>query len=82
LAKKTFAIYRSGILFQIPGPEQIAIHTLIVADCRRTGIESLKARKDWAQAPISIDVLATGWPDDLPTPMQRPCRAIPNGGKV
>ena len=59
------ALYRSGILVQIPRPERYAIHKLIVADRRKTGTNSLKARKDRAQADFLIEVLAEDRPDEL-----------------
>ncbi|MFT5356173.1 MAG: hypothetical protein ACI9KE_003396 [Polyangiales bacterium] len=43
------AIYRSGVLVQIPGPERYAIHKLIVAQ-RRDGSAAAKAQKDLDQA--------------------------------
>lgn len=62
---KAVALYRSGVLVQIPRPERYAIHKLIVATRRSTGIDSLKARKDRAQAAFLIDVLAQDRPDEL-----------------
>ncbi|MCF4098501.1 nucleotidyltransferase family protein [Maritalea mediterranea] len=59
------ALYRSGILVQIPRPERFAIHKLIVADRRREGDGNLKAAKDREQAAFLIDVLAEDRPDDL-----------------
>ncbi len=44
------AIYRSGILVQVPRPEKFAVHKLIVADRRRGGASQLKASKDREQA--------------------------------
>lgn len=58
------ALYRSGVLVQIPRPERYAVHKLIVADRRRGG-ERLKAAKDRAQARTLIEVLAEDRPDDL-----------------
>jgi len=58
------ALYRSGVLVQIPRPERFAIHKLIVAD-RRPGAEQLKARKDRAQAAYLVSVLAEDRPDEL-----------------
>lgn len=40
------ALYRSGVLVQVPRPERFAIHKLIVADRRYGGAEQAKARKD------------------------------------
>ena len=59
------ALYRSGVLVQIPRPERFAIHKLIVADRRRGGPEQAKARKDRGQAAFLIAVLAEDRPDDL-----------------
>lgn len=59
------AIYRSGILVQVPRPERYAIHKLIVADRRRDGEGSLKASKDREQAAFLIAAMAEDRPDDL-----------------
>jgi hypothetical protein len=59
------ALYRSGVLVQIPRPERFAIHKLIVADRRHGGPEQAKARKDRGQAAFLIAVLAADRPDDL-----------------
>jgi hypothetical protein len=59
------AIYRSGILVQVPRPERFAIHKLIIADRRRDGAGSLKASKDREQAAFLIEALAEDRPDDL-----------------
>lgn len=59
------AVYRDGILVQLPRPERFAIHKLIVADRRRDGSESLKARKDRLQADLMIAVLSEDRPTDL-----------------
>lgn len=61
---KAAALYRSGVLVQIPRPEAYAVHKLIVAD-RRQGSDRLKARKDMAQATLLIDALAEDRPDEL-----------------
>ena len=61
---KAAALYRSGVLIQIPRPEAYAIHKLIVAD-RRKGPDQLKSRKDRAQAALLIDALAEDRPDEL-----------------
>lgn len=58
-------LYRSGVLVQVPRPERFAIHKLIVADRRRDGPDTLKARKDRAQAEFLIRVLAEDRPEDL-----------------
>jgi hypothetical protein len=59
------ALYRSGVLVQIPRPERFAIHKLIVADRRRDGPDQFKARKDRAQAAYLTAILAQDRPDDL-----------------
>jgi len=58
------ALYREGVLVQIPRPERYAIHKLIVAQ-RRTGPHRAKARKDLDQAEALIRVLAEHHPFDL-----------------
>jgi len=62
---KAVAVYRSGVLVQVPRPERYAIHKLIVADRRRGGADSLKAEKDRLQAAFLIEVLAKDRPDEL-----------------
>ena len=59
------ALYRSGVLVQVPRPERFAIHKLIVADRRRGGPDQGKSRKDRAQAAFLIEVLARDRPEDL-----------------
>ncbi|MSU92016.1 hypothetical protein GE300_20895 [Rhodobacteraceae bacterium 2CG4] len=59
------ALYRSGVLVQVPRPERFAIHKLIVADRRGGGPNRAKARKDRGQAEFLIEVLAQDRPDDL-----------------
>lgn len=59
------ALYRSGVLVQIPRPERFAIHKLIVADRRQGGPDHAKSRKDRGQAAFLIEVLAEDRPDDL-----------------
>jgi hypothetical protein len=61
---KAAALYRSGVLIQIPRPEAYAIHKLIVAN-RRKGPDRLKAVKDRAQAALLIEALAEDRPDEL-----------------
>jgi hypothetical protein len=61
---KAAALYRSGVLVQIPRPEAYAIHKLIVAN-RRAGPDQLKSRKDRAQAALLIEALAEDRPDEL-----------------
>lgn len=59
------ALYRSGVLVQIPRPERFAIHKLIVADRRHGGPDQAKGRKDRGQAAFLISILAEDRPDDL-----------------
>ena len=59
------AVYRSGVLVQIPRPERFAIHKLIVADRRHGGPDQAKARKDRDQAAFLISILAADRPEDL-----------------
>ena len=59
------ALYREGVLVQVPRPERFAIHKLIVASRRHGGPDEAKARKDRAQADFLIRVLAEDRPDDL-----------------
>jgi len=59
------AIYRDGILVQIPRPEKFAIHKLIVADRRRDGPESFKADKDRQQAAFIIETMVEDRPSDI-----------------
>jgi hypothetical protein len=58
------ALYRSGILVQIPRPERYALHKLIVAQ-RRSGPTRAKAAKDLAQAHALAAVLAEDRPGEL-----------------
>lgn len=58
-------VYRDGILVHIPRPEKFAIHKLIVADRRRDGPDSIKARKDLMQAELLMTILAEDRPTDL-----------------
>jgi hypothetical protein len=62
---KVAALYRSGVLLQIPRPERYAVHKLIVADRRRQGPDQLKSRKDRAQAALLIEALTEDRPDEL-----------------
>jgi len=59
------ALYRDGILVQIPRPEKFAIHKLIVADRRRDGSASFKAEKDRQQAAFIISTMAEDRPSDI-----------------
>lgn len=58
------ALYRSGVLVQVPRPERYAVHKLIVAARRRTS-SALKAKKDIAQAEILFEVLLEDRPAEL-----------------
>lgn len=51
-------IYRDGSLIQVPAPARFAVHKLIISERRRDGPDSLKARKDRAQASLMMRVLA------------------------
>jgi hypothetical protein len=62
---KAVALYRSGVLVQIPRPERFAVHKLIVADRRRSGPDQIKSTKDRAQAAFLIRALAQDRPDEL-----------------
>ena len=59
------ALYRDGILVQIPRPEKFAIHKLIVADRRRDGATSFKAEKDREQAAFIIATMAEDRPSEV-----------------
>jgi hypothetical protein len=59
------ALYRDGILVQVPRPEKFAIHKLIVADRRRDGPASFKAEKDREQAAFIIETMSEDRPSDL-----------------
>lgn len=59
------ALYREGVLVQIPRPERFAIHKLIVADRRTGGPDQIKSRKDRAQAAFLIAALTEDRPIDL-----------------
>lgn len=58
------ALYRSGILVQVPRPERYAVHKLIVAQ-RRSGPGLGKVPKDLAQAEELIRVLVEDRPQEL-----------------
>lgn len=58
------ALYRSGILVNIPQPARYGIHKLIVA-VRRTASATAKSAKDIEQAAALIRVLAEDRPDEL-----------------
>ena len=58
------ALYRSGVLVNVPQPARYAVHKLIVAVRRVMGATE-KARKDIEQAAALIRVLAEHRPDEL-----------------
>ncbi|HSF96422.1 MAG TPA: GSU2403 family nucleotidyltransferase fold protein [Thermohalobaculum sp.] len=58
------ALYREGVLVQVPRPERYAIHKLIVAQ-RRSGPHRGKSRKDLDQAAALIRSLAGQRPYEL-----------------
>ncbi len=59
------ALYREGVLVQIPRPERYAIHKLIVAERRRDSANSGKAFKDRQQAAWLIESMAEDRPTDV-----------------
>ncbi len=71
------AVYRSGVLVQIPRPERYAIHKLIVAQ-RRSASSRAKARKDLAQAETLIQTLSEDRPHELQDAFET---AMSNGPK-
>ena len=58
------ALYRSGILINVPQPARFAVHKLIVAT-RRSSSAVSKATKDIEQSAALIRVLAEDRPDEL-----------------
>ena len=58
------ALYRAGVLINVPQPARYAIHKLIVAT-RRESAAAAKAAKDIAQATALIQALADHRPDEL-----------------
>jgi hypothetical protein len=58
------ALYREGVLVQIPSPERFAIHKPILA-AKRRGPGQGKAAKDLAQARALVGALAEARPDEL-----------------
>lgn len=58
------ALYRSGVLVNVPQPARYAIHKLIVAT-RRTSSAAAKATKDVEQSAALIRILAEDRPDEL-----------------
>ncbi|MEL7028905.1 MAG: GSU2403 family nucleotidyltransferase fold protein [Pseudomonadota bacterium] len=69
------ALYRNGVLVQIPRPERYAVHKLIVSE-NRAGSSAAKARKDRAQADLLIRCLA----EDRPGELQAAYRAAIDAG--
>ncbi|WP_282611359.1 GSU2403 family nucleotidyltransferase fold protein [Pelagibius sp. Alg239-R121] len=63
--QQAVAVYRGGVLVQVPRPERFAIHKLIVADRRRDNPGGLKSTKDRLQAEFLIKILAEDRPDEL-----------------
>ena len=59
------ALYREGVLVQIPRPERFAIHKLIVANRRFDGADTDKAYKDRKQAAWLIENMAEDRPADV-----------------
>lgn len=70
------ALYRSGVLVQVPRPERYAVHKLIVAQ-RRARSSAAKARKDLAQAETLIEVLAEDRPHELESAFETAINAGP-----
>ncbi len=58
------ALYRSGVLVNVPQPARYAVHKLIVA-IRRTPSAAAKSTKDIEQAGALIRMLAEDRPDEL-----------------
>lgn len=58
------ALYREGVLAQVPKPERFAVHKLIVAS-RRRGPGQAKSEKDIAQSRALIAALAESRPAEL-----------------
>jgi hypothetical protein len=58
------ALYRSGVLVNVPQPARYAVHKLIVAT-RRAASATEKAAKDIEQAAALIGILAEDRPDEL-----------------
>ena len=58
------ALYREGVLVQIPKPERYAIHKLLAAGERRAA-DVAKARKDMAQAAWLMRILTDDRPGEL-----------------
>jgi hypothetical protein len=71
------ALYRSGVLVQIPKPERYAVYKLIVAQ-RRTGPGLGKIPKDLAQSEALIRVLVEDRPHELAIAYKT---AVDNGQK-
>lgn len=75
------ALYRSGLLVQIPRPERFAVHKLIVASRRHTSA-ALKAKKDLAQAEALSEILAEDRPDELAQALEDARAKGPNWRKA
>lgn len=71
------ALYRSGVLVQVPRPERYAVHKLIVAN-RRTGPGLQKVQKDLAQAEALMEILVEDRPQELASAFET---ALANGAK-
>jgi hypothetical protein len=54
-------------LVKVPRPERFAVHKLIVADRRRHGADTIKARKDRMQA----EILISKWRERLERSLDR-----------
>ncbi|MDX1581262.1 MAG: GSU2403 family nucleotidyltransferase fold protein [Alphaproteobacteria bacterium] len=70
------ALYRSGVLVNVPAPARYAIHKLIVA-ARRHSAAKTKAAKDIAQASVLIEILAADFPDELEAACEEACERGP-----
>lgn len=71
------ALYRSGVLVNVPQPARYAIHKLIVAT-RRVSSAAAKARKDIEQSAALIRVLAEDRPDELEEAFVEACGRGPS----
>jgi len=71
------ALYRSGVLVNVPRPARYAIHKLIVAT-RRASSAAAKARKDIEQSAALIRVLAEDRPDELEDAFAEACERGPS----
>ena len=71
------AIYREGVLVQIPSPERYAIHKLIIST-KRKGPGRAKAQKDLAQAKLLIEALREQRPSELNAAYKEAIKEGPN----